>query len=473
MCKYIKKSDSPQIKFTPISCSSRIDVGLESILTLPLGYKLSSCQLTENVLTAHVYRTGSTSTCPTCGCSSSHTRGSYFRTLRDIPIVERSLVLHVRVRRFRCENSGCEQKYFSEPISELSARYSRRTNRCYERIIDFSKEMSSVKASGLLEKQGIHVSPSTCVRQLLKYPLPLNDSLEEVGIDDFANKKGHDYFSIIADQQKRRPVDLLDNRESSKVSEWFSDHPTIKRATRDRGKCFIVGMEAHRHITQISDRFHLIKNMTDALTTYISPSFIEYREKYYQSHMKLQQVRIPSLKELMMELSDRVDSLCPARNRKKIETWKEVYKMALAGHSISYIAEKTGLKSTKIWEIKKSRKEIYYTKKQKNLKERLRGIAQAVRRASGYKVLNVYKELPDSLRRNISKRTLQDLLFPTLDKYRQAQKAIKAQKKEIKEAALKEEKAELFKCFLFKGYQIKNKVVESFIENCKKQIALN
>lgn len=208
--------------------------------------------------------------------------------------------------------------------------------------------------------------------------------------------------------------------------------------------------------------------MTDALSTYISPLFIEYREKYYQSHMKLQQVRIPSLKELMMELSDRVDSLCPARNRKKIETWKELYKMGLTGHSILYIAEKTGLRSTKIREIKKSRKEIYYTKKQKNIKVRLRGIAQAVLRASGYKVLNVYKELPDSLRRNISKRTLQDLLFPTLDKYRQAQMAVKVRKKEIKEATLKEEKAELFKCFLFEGYQIKNKVVESFIENCKK-----
>lgn len=88
--------------------------------------------------------------------------------------------------------------------------------------------MSSVKASGLLEKQGIDVSLSASVRQLLKYPLPLNDSLEEVGIDDFANKKGHDYFSVIADQQKRRPVDLLYNRESSKVSEWFSNHSTIE-----------------------------------------------------------------------------------------------------------------------------------------------------------------------------------------------------------------------------------------------------
>lgn len=176
----------------------------------------------------HVYRTGSTSTYPTCGCSSSHTRGSYSRSLRDIPIVERSLVLHVCVRRFRCKNSDCGQKSFSGPISELSACYSRKPHRCYKCIIDFSKEMSSVKASGLLEKQGIDVSLSASVRQLLKYPLPLNDSLEEVGIDDFANKKGHDYFSVIADQQKRRPVDLLYNRESSKVSEWFSNHSTIE-----------------------------------------------------------------------------------------------------------------------------------------------------------------------------------------------------------------------------------------------------
>ncbi len=466
--KDIEKTRSIQLKGLSItSLSSTTDFQIESLLHFPSCYKLSSLLMDDGILLTTVYQTMSTFSCPSCGCPSQRTRGSYYRTLLDIPVVDRCLVVQVRVRRFHCENPDCTQKYFSEPLSGLATRYSRKTTRCNDLVVCFSKEMSSVKASGLLSKLGIHVSPSTCVRELLKCPVVSDESLKEVGIDDFANKKGHIYYSVIVDHQTHRPVDVLHSRESSEVTRWFSQHSTIETVTRDRGTCFISGLESHPRITQISDRFHLIKNLTDPLTAFIYPEFIKYRENYYQSQIKLQQFEHPGLKELMTELSDRIDHLCTGRNRRKIEIWKKIYQMELKGYSISDIAKKTGLKSTKVLEIKKNTKEAYYTNKQKSIKKSLKGIAQAVLRTYEHKAINVYKELSKSQKRNISKRTLQDVLFPILEKYRQKEKTIKAQKKKLKEVSLREEKTELFKCFLFKGYQIKNRVVEAFIENWK------
>ncbi|MEW2586148.1 transposase family protein [Streptomyces virginiae] len=67
--------------------------------------------------------------CPGCGVCSTRVHSSYLRFLADVPSAGRSVVLQVRVRRFRCGNTKCPRRTFVEQISGLTRRHGQRTER--------------------------------------------------------------------------------------------------------------------------------------------------------------------------------------------------------------------------------------------------------------------------------------------------------------------------------------------------------
>ncbi|MFB7280280.1 transposase family protein [Streptomyces hydrogenans] len=60
--------------------------------------------------------------CPGCGVCSTRVHSSYLRFLADVPSAGRSVVLQLRVRRFRCGNTKCPRRTFVEQISGLTRR---------------------------------------------------------------------------------------------------------------------------------------------------------------------------------------------------------------------------------------------------------------------------------------------------------------------------------------------------------------
>ncbi|MGW3601087.1 transposase family protein [Streptomyces sp. NPDC005167] len=68
-------------------------------------------------------------TCPGCGAWSTQVHSSYLRFPADVPSAGRSVVLQIRVRRFRCGNAMCPRRTFVEQIPGLTRRHGRRTER--------------------------------------------------------------------------------------------------------------------------------------------------------------------------------------------------------------------------------------------------------------------------------------------------------------------------------------------------------
>ena len=56
-----------------------------------------------------------------------------------------------------------------------------------------------------------------------------------VGINDWAFRRNHRYWTIVCDLQGRRKVTLLPDQEMATSAAWLADHPEIRILSHDRG----------------------------------------------------------------------------------------------------------------------------------------------------------------------------------------------------------------------------------------------
>lgn len=96
-------------------------------------------------------------------------------------------------------------------------------------------------------------------------------SITKVCIDDFAMKKRNTYGTVMVDIETKNVIDLLGSRELTDVIKWLKSYPNLKIVSRDGSQTYAAAIrKAHPKALQISDRFHLLKNLTDYCKTYIT-----------------------------------------------------------------------------------------------------------------------------------------------------------------------------------------------------------
>ena len=102
------------------------------------------------------------------------------------------------------------------------------------------------------------------------------DKLEVVAvcIDDFALKKRQRYGTVMVDIKTRKIVDMIESRETKDVSHWLSQYPNLHIVSRDGSQSYAAAIAtAHPNAIQVSDRFHLFKNLTDRATVALQKLF--------------------------------------------------------------------------------------------------------------------------------------------------------------------------------------------------------
>jgi len=93
-----------------------------------------------------------------------------------------------------------------------------------------------------------------------------------LGIDDWAWRKGHSNGTILCDLEKRKVIDLLPDRESETVVRWLRQHPGIEIVSRDRGGIYAEATrKAAPGAVQVADRWHLLRNLSEALKNALDP----------------------------------------------------------------------------------------------------------------------------------------------------------------------------------------------------------
>ncbi|MCB9282649.1 MAG: ISL3 family transposase [Lewinellaceae bacterium] len=233
----------------------------------------------EDSFVLEIQSTIHTGYCPVCKTPSTRVHSNYTRSISDLPWAGYCVKIHWKVRKFYCMNEGCARKIFSERLGKTVAAYGRRTNRMDRHLNEIGIALGGNAGAALSRFLGLPVSASTMLRLLYRLPEPTFSTPRVLGIDDWAFRKGHNYGTILVDLEKRCPIDLLSDRESETVKNWLNAHPGIEIISRDRATGYAqAAREGAPEALQVADRWHLLKNLGDALKRMLDSNNTELRQ---------------------------------------------------------------------------------------------------------------------------------------------------------------------------------------------------
>jgi transposase len=174
----------------------------------------------------------------------------------------------LRLQRWQCRNEACERKTFTAQLPGVAAPRARRTERAIEILYLLGHGVGGRPGERLIKRIGMPTSDDTILR-CLKRRAKAHSSEETarvVGVDDWAWRKGSTYGTIIVDLERREVLDLFPERAAGMTADWLKRHPGVEIISRDRCGSFAQGaQEGAPQAQQISDRFHIVQNLREAV----------------------------------------------------------------------------------------------------------------------------------------------------------------------------------------------------------------
>ena len=199
--------------------------------------------------------------CPECGCNCISVHETHQRKIQDTPIHNKIVYINIDVREFKCENSKCNVKTFTEELPFVG-KHQVRTYTLTEFIITHAIYMSSSSTSLILSFIGVNVSADTVDNILKNVHIIDNPNVERIGIDDVAVRKGMKYATAIYDLDTHHLIALIEGREKDDIVPWLKEHKNIKFVARDRASSYADAInEVLPNTVQVADRFHLFENI--------------------------------------------------------------------------------------------------------------------------------------------------------------------------------------------------------------------
>jgi transposase len=323
----------------------------EIILPDPEQMHLDQVHLDQQFLELIVTTKANTSSCPTCGVSSTRVHSHYQREIMDLPFAGFIVRLHWRVRRFFCDNPDCPKVTFAEQIPSIK-RYARKTNRLVAQQTEVAFAVGGEPGARLAARLQIPTSPDTLLRHIQNALIDTSKTPQYLGVDDWAIRKRHTYGTILVDLETHRPVDLLPERSAETLSNWLKVHPGVKIVSRDRSSEYAKGAtEGAPDAVQVADRWHLLVNLREAVELFfeqnraclyataksqIQPELVQTQEPEPPSNSEaVESKSIPDEDNLLLTKVEQARAL---HREKRLRRYNEVISLYQQGVGIREIA---------------------------------------------------------------------------------------------------------------------------------------
>lgn len=232
-------------------------------------------------LVLHLSRRKKRNVCPYCGQVSRKQHSRYERTIADLPCVKLRITIKLTVRRFRCTNKACAKRTFAERFAGLVLPYARYTERLAALFEQVGLKVGAEPGVDLLKAFSVDVSADKLLSSVHQLKLPEPRCPQQIGIDDFALRKGASYGTLVVDLEQGKPVDLIPSREVDVVSKWLGQQPQVEQVARDRSRAYAQAItKGAPQAIQVMDRWHVLKNLREALEKDIGRHYADMKQVF-------------------------------------------------------------------------------------------------------------------------------------------------------------------------------------------------
>lgn len=246
---------------------------LDSTLDLqsfyPSDLEILSVEEADDKIIIHMHSISTSCTCHRCGALLHQHHGSHHRTVQDLPILGKQVMLDMQIYDYECSSDTCASFAPTETFDGFLSYNSRMTDRLEDFACVLAVETSCEASARIMKSMNIKISGDTIIRLLLKRysKQPAETYGSSIGIDDFAFKKRHTYGTVIVDEATHNPVAVLDGRDGTALKEWLKQNKHVTTVTRDRASAYAKAVEEILpDCMQIADRFHLHQNLMEAVS---------------------------------------------------------------------------------------------------------------------------------------------------------------------------------------------------------------
>jgi transposase len=198
----------------------------------------------------------------------------------------------------------------------------------------------------LLAKQGLPTSRNTLLRRIRDLPLPSTPPPTAIGLDDWAQRRGQTYGTLIVDLDRHRIVDLLPVRSAEAVATWLRAQPQVRVVSRDRSEEYAAGVRGGAPTAiQVADRFHLLANVREAAEIELkghpglawSPQEVQPAEASSDRRAGPEPIYAPT------PSGQRADALRLARRASRLAAYEEALRLRSDGLPLPAIARCVGV----------------------------------------------------------------------------------------------------------------------------------
>jgi transposase len=252
---WLVKADDPQALTRLLGLSEFMVSGIEYDDRL-------DCMI---VLCQHVW---DVALCPNCQQLSTHVHQYHRRVVRDLAWVGRHCYLEFSARRFKCDHC---RRPFTEVLETITP-HGRCTQRYEQHLFEQCRD-TTIQAVSRQERLGYKMVEGIYYR-LAERHVAVAHPIRRLGLDEIALKKGHDDFVLIlSDLERSQIVAVLPERTKEALAVYLDtwnaeQRAAIEEVAMDLWLPYRLAVETKLPAARINgDRFHVMKNLNDRVTT--------------------------------------------------------------------------------------------------------------------------------------------------------------------------------------------------------------